>query len=138
MMPAAPPGPLQTLTAEASSARREGQAVAAERAQQPEIRDRRVIARPGDLEPEIHHDTPTVPPDIPAQHSKSTGQAGCVTVLPDCLLKSGPFNKQKACRSQRSQPVTACPRLTLSGLSNGAKCLIFLCPLCVSNSVQRR
>ena len=86
MMPAAPPGPLQTLTAEASSARREGQAVAAERAQQPEIRDRRVIARPGDLEPESHHDTPTVPPDIPAQHSKSTGQAVCVTVLTDCFV----------------------------------------------------
>ncbi len=107
MMSAAPPGPLRTLTAEASSAaRRERQAVAAERAQQPEIRDRRV----GDLEPESHHHTPTVPLDIPAQHSKSTGQAVCVTVLPDCLLKSGPFNKQKACRSQRSQPVTACPR----------------------------
>ena len=110
MMSAAPPGPLPTRTAEASSARREGQAVAAERAQQPEIRDRRFIARPGDLEPEIHHDTPTVPPEIPAKQSKSTGQAVFVTVLPDCLLKSGPFNKQKACRSQRSQPVTACPR----------------------------
>ena len=71
MMPAEPPGPLQTLTAEASSARREGQAVAAERAQQSEIRNRRFIARLGDLEPEIHHHTPTVPPEIPAKQSKS-------------------------------------------------------------------